>query len=200
MDSSRQPAERRQSSLNNINQLHLKMIESQHLQNDSCTSETDDEPEELEDEEEQQMNELQIRQSCLVLQPDSPVRATWDISLFFLIIYQAIVLPMRISFEMKFNEFIFYFEIVIDCMFIFDIVLNFNTGIYVKGKLEMSRKAIAADYLCPWLAIDVISSCPYTWILAWAEGISIRAIESDDSSGLDEGEDKQISGAVANAP
>ena len=106
MDSSRQPAERRQSSLNNINQLHLKMIESQHLQNDSCTSETDDEPEELEDEEEQQMNELQIRQSCLVLQPDSPVRATWDISLFFLIIYQAIVLPMRISFEMKFNEFI----------------------------------------------------------------------------------------------
>lgn len=50
---------------------------------------------------------------------------------------------MRISFEMKFNEFIFYFEIAIDCMFIFDIVLNFNTGIYLKGKLEMSRKVIA---------------------------------------------------------
>ena len=176
------------------------MIESQHLQNDSCTSETDDEPEELEDEEEQQMNELQIRQSCLVLQPDSPVRAAWDIVLFLMIIYQAIVLPMRISFEMTFNVFLFYFEIAIDCMFMFDIVLNFNTGIYLKGKLEMSRKVIASDYLCPWLFIDVISSCPYTWILAAAEGMSIRAIEADDSSGFDEGEDKQISGAVANAP
>lgn len=142
-DPANRPAERRQSSLNNINQLHMKMMESQHLQNESCTSESDDEPEELEDEEDQQMNELQIRQSCLVLQPDSPIRATWDITLFFMIIYQAIVLPMRISFEMKFNEFLFYFEIVIDCMFMFDIVLNFNTGIYLKGKLEMSRRVIA---------------------------------------------------------
>jgi hypothetical protein len=69
-------------------------------------------------------------------------------------------------------------------MFLFDIVLNFNTGIYLKGKLEMSRKIIAKDYLCPWLLIDLVSSCPYTWILAWAEGLSIRQIESDDTGGL----------------
>lgn len=133
------------------------------------------------------------------MQPDSSIRATWDITLFFFIIYQAIVMPVRISFEPPFVEFIFYFEIVVDSMFIFDVVLNFNTGFYNKGKLEMSRKAIARDYLCPWLFIDLISSCPYTWILAWSEGISIRAIEADD--GIEMGsETSNISGAVANAP
>lgn len=76
------------------------------------------------------MNNIEIENSCLVLKPDSTIRVTWDIALFFCIIYQAIVLPMRISFEMQFNEPIFYFEIVVDCMFMMDIVMNFNTGYY----------------------------------------------------------------------
>ena len=107
---------------------------------------------------------------------------------------------MRISFEPEFNEIIFHIEIVIDSMFMFDIVLNFNTGFYNKGKLEMSRIEIAKEYLCPWLFIDIISSCPYTWILAWIEGVSIRAIESDNSNNIGEEDGKNISGAVANAP
>ena len=50
---------------------------------------------------------------------------------------------MRISFEPGFNEIIFYFEIIIDSMFMMDIVLNFNTGFYKGGKIEMNRVAIA---------------------------------------------------------
>ena len=111
---------------------------------------------------------------------------------------------MRISFEMKFNEFIFYLEIVIDCMFMIDIVLNFNTGFYSGAKLQMRRKAIAREYLCPWLFIDVISSVPYTWILAAVEGISIKQIEQDDNNNLDldkNGVNKDSGGgAMANAP
>ena len=75
----------------------------------------------------------------MVFKPDSIIRATWDISLFLIIVYQAIVLPMRISFEMQYNEFIFYLEIVIDCMFMIDIIFNFNTGFYLGPKLYMSR-------------------------------------------------------------
>jgi len=76
----------------------------------------------------------------MVFKPDSIIRATWDIMLFLIIVYQAIVLPMRISFEMQYNEFIFYLEIVIDCMFMIDIIFNFNTGFYLGHKLYMSRK------------------------------------------------------------
>lgn len=106
---------------------------------------------------------------------------------------------MRISFEPPFNDVVFHIELVIDSMFMADIVLNFNTGFYKGGKLEMSRIAIAKDYICPWLFIDVISSCPYTWILAGIEGVSIRDIEADDRSKIGS-EDEKISGAVANAP
>lgn len=131
----------------------------------------------------QMMNQIEIDNSCLVLRPESPIRVAWDIALFFCIIYQAIVLPMRISFEMAFNEPIFYFEVIVDCMFMFDIIMNFNTGYYYQGnRLVMTRKHIATEYMCPWFFLDVLSSAPYTWILAAAEGISIKAIESDDNS------------------
>ena len=36
--------------------------------------------------------------------------------------------------------------------------------------------------MCPWLFIDVISSVPYTWILAAVEGMSVREIEQDDTN------------------
>jgi len=66
----------------------------------------------------------------------------------------------------------------------------------------MTRQHIASEYMCPWFFLDVISSAPYTWILAWIEGISIRAIESDDISGLTnaDGSVKEIDSTVASAP
>jgi hypothetical protein len=42
---------------------------------------------------------LKLKISFAVLYPDSPLRAIWDISLFLTIVYQAIVMPMRIAFE-----------------------------------------------------------------------------------------------------
>ena len=108
---------------------------------------------------------------------------------------------MRISFEMEFNEFLFYFEIVIDCMFMFDVLLNFNTGYYINGtKLVMGRKLIAKEYLCPWFIIDVVSSAPYTWILAASEGMSIKSIESDDASEMVNENGKKIDSTMASAP
>lgn len=74
-----------------------------------------------------------------VLYPDAVTRAIWDVSLFILIIYQGFFLPMRISFELPATDFLFYLDIVIDVMFIFDIILNFNTGFYQKGQLVMRR-------------------------------------------------------------
>lgn len=113
--------------------------------------------------------------------PDSTFRATWDIFLFMTIIYQAISLPMRISFEFKSNDFLFYFEFMIDLCFIIDVMLNFNTGFYKKGMLIMKRELIIKDYLKYWFWIDLASSVPYTWLLAASQGLSIREIEEDDT-------------------
>jgi hypothetical protein len=114
----------------------------------------------------------------------------WDVTLFLLIIYQAICLPMRIAFEFQANDFLFYFEFLVDLSFILDILLNFNTGFYQKGVLIMRRELIVKDYMKNWFWVDLVSSIPYTWLLAASQGVSIRDIEDDDA----------VSGEIANAP
>ena len=44
----------------------------------------------------------------------------------------------------------------------------------------MKRRAIFWDYFTFWLWIDLVSSIPYTWILAWSQGLSLKDIESDN--------------------
>jgi len=134
---------------------------------------------------EEDILELKRRQnlkikSTLVILPDSPVRAFWDIVLFIMIVYQSIVLPMRIAFEMQTTDFFFNLEFLIDLCFILDVPFNFNTGFYQKGQLIMRRDLIFKDYVSWWFWIDLVSSLPYTWILAWQQGITIRDIEADD--------------------
>jgi hypothetical protein len=97
---------------------------------------------------------------------------------------------MRISFELPATDFLFYLDIVIDVMFIIDIFLNFNTGFYLKGQLVMKREAIIKDYLAMWFWVDLVSSTPYTWLLALSQGIGLREIEADDN----------LSGALSNTP
>ena len=89
-------------------------------------------------------------------------------------------MPMRIAFELPTTDVTFYLEMTIDIMFMIDILLNFNTGFYNKGQKVMQRCAIFKDYMSMWFWIDLVSTIPYTWILAYSQGLSIRAIESDD--------------------
>jgi hypothetical protein len=121
------------------------------------------------------------------------LRAIWDISIFLSIIYQGITLPMRISFEMAVPEWLFYMEVCIDCCFLWDIVMNFNTGVYLHGQLIMNRKMIAIEYIRSWLFVDLISSLPYTWFLAWGKGIPLRQVEADNTN-------EGSLGALANTP
>ena len=105
---------------------------------------------------------------------------------------------MRISFEMTTAEWVFYLEVCIDIMFMMDIMINFNTGFYRKGQLIMGRKYIVKSYFLTWFWVDLVSSLPYTWILAWSEGLSIKSIERDDQ--LDSNGQSAIPGALANTP
>jgi hypothetical protein len=127
------------------------------------------------------------------MSPDSVIRGGWDITLFFFIIYQSISLPMRVSFEMESNNFSFYLEIMIDVMFISDIFVNFNTGYYDKNVLIMKRSLIARQYIAFWFWLDLVSSIPFTWILAWSQGMTLREVENDDYEGI-------ANSALADAP
>ena len=65
-----------------------------------------------------------------------------------LLIYLAIVLPLRIGFELDAKGFLYYFEYAIDMLFVFDICVNFRTG-YTNsfGAEEMNPYGTAKNYV-----------------------------------------------------
>lgn len=56
----------------------------------------------------------------------------WDMICMLLIFYEIIAIPFKISFNMEINQ---SFEYVVDAIFMFDIIISFNTGVYVNGQL-----------------------------------------------------------------
>ena len=60
-----------------------------------------------------------------------------------------------------------------------DILLNFNTGFFLKGEKIMDRATIAKDYFKLWFWIDLFSSIPYTWIIAAIVDVDIYTLDSD---------------------
>ena len=48
-----------------------------------------------------QISESSIKRSPGVFSPDSSAKGVWDISCFFFVFYQSIVVPYRICFEVE---------------------------------------------------------------------------------------------------
>jgi hypothetical protein len=83
-----------------------------------------------------------------------------------LIIYQSIVIPFRLCFNVDATGSIFYFETWVDAVFMADIFVAFNTGFYKKGYLVMKRKEIIKNYLKTWFLLDLFASFPYSELFA----------------------------------
>lgn len=99
----------------------------------------------------------------LIIHPDNLYKLSFDIIGFLLIVYQTVMVPYSISFEVK-NTAIDGFNYFSDVFFIIDILINFNTGIYHDGVLILERKDICLSYLKGWFCFDFISSFPYSFI------------------------------------
>ncbi|KAM3136932.1 hypothetical protein pb186bvf_011017 [Paramecium bursaria] len=73
----------------------------------------------------------------LIFSPDNFGKVMWDMICMLLIFYEIIAIPFKISFNMDINQ---SFEYVVDAIFMFDILISFNTGVYVNGQLQMNHK------------------------------------------------------------
>ena len=113
-----------------------------------------------------------------MIYPDAVERAVWDISLFVAIIYQSMSLPFKIAFEVKDSEFMFWFENTIDVMFIFDMLLNFNTGYHEKSRLILSRRKIFTNYVENWFWVDLVSSWGWFGSVRGRFGVGLESIWS----------------------
>ncbi|CAD8206842.1 unnamed protein product [Paramecium pentaurelia] len=97
-----------------------------------------------------------------ILSPDGSIKMMWDLLCLGLVMYEMISIPLQISFEIDVSV---EFSRVSTGIFAFDILLNFNTGIFEDGLLKMNRNAIIKDYVQFWFWVDFTTTFPYDIIL-----------------------------------
>lgn len=103
--------------------------------------------------------------SLRVFSPNSKFRICWDIFGACLIYMDAFMLPMCIAWNLTLTPFptpnsrshgmLHLFAAVSMVFWPADIYLNFSTGFYMQGVLQLSRRAIACRYLKTWFFFDL---------------------------------------------
>lgn len=72
----------------------------------------------------------------------------WRSLLLFIIIFESITIPLRLAFAVSSQLFLFWVELSIDVLFLFDILINFCITYRTKsGQLVKDRWRIARRYL-----------------------------------------------------
>lgn len=122
----------------------------------------------------------EINKAWGVIYPDSTFKGIWDLFGLVFIIYQAILIPFRLCFDVDATGVILYVEDIMDVTFMVDIIVTFNTGFYKKGYLVMKRKDIIKNYMKTWFWIDLVATFPYTWVLG---GSTSNASTTTSTSG-----------------
>mmetsp|Transcript_15423 Transcript_15423/g.50692 ORF Transcript_15423/g.50692 Transcript_15423/m.50692 type:complete len:930 (-) Transcript_15423:50-2839(-) len=109
--------------------------------------------------------------------PKSEFRARWDVCVILAIVYNCIVLPVRIAFgDGKIGP-LFIIDFIIDIFFIVDITINFQTGFDDGGQIVMNKRTVRDNYLYGWFTADCMASMP----------LGLLGIGGDDSiAGSDE--------------
>ncbi len=96
----------------------------------------------------------------LPLDPDSDGKQCWDIFFLFLLLYCSFAIPYNIAFVDTSNaaNALLDSKILIDAVFIFDILLSFLTGYEDNGLVIREPRLIAINYLRMWFLLDLAGS------------------------------------------
>ena len=112
------------------------------------------------------VSEFNSNISPFLFKPDSSMHMIWDFMGFFIIAYQSIVVPFEIWFDVQPEGWLNTIEDLMDYYFYTDILVNFNTGVYIKGLLVMERSKVIWSYFSGWFLIDILSTFPYSTVIS----------------------------------
>lgn len=106
------------------------------------------------------MEERKNRKSCL-LYPEDSFYKIWSNYISVVLFVACIFTPWEIAFYND-SSMLSYF---IDIMFVFDIIITFNSA-FENDMLETidDRKAIAKNYIKGWFLLDLLSVMPFDLI------------------------------------
>ncbi len=97
--------------------------------------------------------------------PESGFRIIWDLVTTAFIMRDFLLVPIQIAFDITDSDTLTPLDYFVDAFFIVDLILNFFTGYYHRGALELDYKRIRRKYIRGWFWVDLFSSIPYDLIL-----------------------------------
>ena len=97
-----------------------------------------------------------------ILYSDNKFKIIWDIIVSIILMAACIMTPVNLAFsDMEQNMAWYTLEIIIDCLFLGDIFVNFISAYEEDDMIEIDdRKLIAINYLKGWFIIDVVAIFP----------------------------------------
>jgi CRP-like cAMP-binding protein len=123
---------------------------------------------------------------CFYL-PTHRVRVYWDLVQVPLLLYIAIMTPLREGFGLSVGlpsatnpccSASFVSELMIDLYFAVDIVLNFRTAYHDdKGEVVVEQRRVTQHYLRRWFLVDFMSILPVSYI-----GILVQGDDADEEA------------------
>eukprot|EP00241_Pyramimonas_parkeae_P000071 CAMPEP_0114263918 /NCGR_PEP_ID=MMETSP0058-20121206/22851_1 /TAXON_ID=36894 /ORGANISM="Pyramimonas parkeae, CCMP726" /LENGTH=1306 /DNA_ID=CAMNT_0001380401 /DNA_START=267 /DNA_END=4187 /DNA_ORIENTATION=+ len=127
-----------------------------------------------------------MKRSRFLLTEDHPIRVKWDIAQFFVLIYVAIAVPMRIGFDLEARGMFYVVECMLEVYFYIDILLNFVTSYQDEDNvLVMDLSEIRMHYLKTWFLIDIVSVLPVDTALRIQSGTFVCSFYMDGCAGGD---------------
>ncbi|XP_063312946.1 potassium/sodium hyperpolarization-activated cyclic nucleotide-gated channel 1 [Pelobates fuscus] len=107
-----------------------------------------------------------------IIHPYSDFRFYWDLIMLIMMVGNLVIIPVGITFftEQTTTPWII-FNVASDTVFLFDLFMNFRTGIVIEDNSEiiLDPKVIKMNYLKSWFVVDFISSIPVDYIFLIVE-------------------------------
>ncbi|KAL5019568.1 hypothetical protein ScPMuIL_002460, partial [Solemya velum] len=136
---------------------------------------------------EEMQGNIQREQPRFLFLHYSPFKAVWDWIILFLVLYTAVFTPYSAAFllnedetRMKLNrdaatriqnaatskaDLLVIIDLMVDLMFIVDILINFRTTYLHNGEVVTDQQKIAINYVKTWFVIDTIAAIPFDLLL-----------------------------------
>ncbi|KDO31349.1 hypothetical protein SPRG_03966 [Saprolegnia parasitica CBS 223.65] len=112
--------------------------------------------------------------------PDSTLRLSWDSLIAITTIGLTWRLPYSLVFEANMDtpSWTHAFDIVIDIVYLSDIVMNFRTGFRHDIEIVLDPKKVALHYITTWFFIDLAGAIPYELIFDAGKGVERVAVKT----------------------
>ena len=109
-----------------------------------------------------------------VIHPQKRWRNSWNAFIMLLVILCALSVPVQVAFELStmspgLYDTLIITDVVVDCFFFLDILINFRTGYIERGLFVKDSWLACRRYLNSTFALDFITTFPLHYLLATSD-------------------------------